>query len=296
MNTLKVDKLNYSYGKYEALKDISFEVTDGVIGILGPNGAGKTTAMKLITTLFKAEHGEIFLNDLSYKKDIKEVRKNIGYLPQDFATYGNLKGREFLEIIGSLKLDYDEKSIKSEIEEIVSKLSMNEYIDKKIKEYSGGMKQKLGFAQVLIGSPKLVVVDEPTVGLDPEQRNYIRELFPIISQDRIVLVTTHIIEDIEFYCNYLLVIKDGRLLYKGTKDKFINAVEGLAWECDVNLETYREICNTNKILKTSPLGESMHIQYVSPKPLTSNSKKVSINLQDAYIIHSSLKEKEYSYD
>ena len=296
MNNLKVDKLSYSYGKYKALKNISFEVTDGLVGILGPNGAGKTTAMKLITTLFKGEDGEIFLNDLSYKKDIKEVRKSIGYLPQDFSTYGNLKGREFLEIIGSLKLDCNVKKIKPHIDKIISKLNMDEYIDKKIKQYSGGMKQKLGFAQVLIGSPSLIVVDEPTVGLDPEQRNYIRELFPIISKDRIVLVTTHIVEDIEFYCNYLLVIKDGKLIYSGTKDKFIRDVENMAWEADVNLETYTKIVNINKILKTSQLSDSMHIQYISSQPLTSNSKKINIDLQDAYIIHSAMEEREYKND
>lgn len=293
MNNLKVDHLSYSYGKYKALNNISFEVTDGLVGVLGPNGAGKTTAMKLITTLFKAYDGQIFLNNLSYKKDIKEVRKSIGYLPQDFSTYGNLKGREFLEIIGSLKVDCNVKKIKQQIDEIISKLNMTEYIDKKVKQYSGGMKQKLGFAQVLIGSPNLIVVDEPTVGLDPEQRNYIRELFPIISKDRIVLVTTHIVEDIEFYCNYLLVIKEGELIYSGTKDRFIREVEGMAWEAEVNLETYTKIFNTNKILKTSQLGDSMNIQYVSSEPLTSNSRKVDIGLQDAYIIHSTIEESKY---
>lgn len=296
MNILKVEKLSYSYGKHKAVNNISFQVTDGLVGIIGPNGAGKTTAMKIITTLFKAQEGEIFLNDLNYKKDLSEVRRNIGYLPQDFSTYGNLKGREFLEIIGSLKLDSNVKEIKTQIDNIITKLNMSEYIDKKIKEYSGGMKQKLGFAQVLIGSPKLVVVDEPTVGLDPEQRNYVRELFPIISKDRIVLVTTHIIEDIEFYCNYLLVIKDGKLIYKGAKDKFISEVDGMAWEAEVDAETYTKIFNTSKILKTSQLGDSMHIQYLSSKPLTSDSKKVCVDLQSAYIIHSIMEEREDKND
>jgi ABC-2 type transport system ATP-binding protein len=289
MNNLKVSNLNYKYGNVEALKDISFEVKEGVVGILGPNGAGKTTALKLLTTLFSIQSGEVFLNDLNYKNNLKEVRKSIGYLPQDFSTYETLKGREFLEIIASLKLDWNKKNIKQHIDEIIENLDMNEYIDRKIKQYSGGMKQKLGFAQVLIGDPSLIVVDEPTVGLDPEQRNMIRELFPVISKNRIVLVTTHIVEDIEYYCNYLLVIKSGELIYKGTKENFINEVDGLLWESDVDIDTLNKISASGTVLTTLNSSNYSHIKYISKEPLTPDSVKVKVDLQDAYIIHSRLK-------
>ncbi|MBW9153246.1 ABC transporter ATP-binding protein [Clostridium estertheticum] len=289
MNTLKVSNLNYKYGNVEAVRDISFEVKEGLVGILGPNGAGKTTTLKLLTTLFVIQGGDIFLNDLNYKKDLKEVRKTIGYLPQDFSTYENLKGREFLEIIGSLKLDWNKKNIKKHLDEIIDKLDMNEYIDRKIKQYSGGMKQKLGFAQVLIGDPNLIVIDEPTVGLDPEQRNIIRELFPVISKNRIVLVTTHIVEDIEYYCNYLLVIKAGELIYKGTKENFINEVSELLWESDVDVDTLNKINTSGNVLTTLNSTNFSHIKYISEEPLTPDSVKVKVNLQDAYIIHSRLK-------
>lgn len=288
MNNLKVSNLEFKYGKVEALKNISFEVTEGLIGILGPNGAGKTTAMKLITTLYAIQKGEIFLNNLSYKKDLSQIRKMIGYLPQDFSTYDNIKGREFLEIIGSLKLDWNKKKIANHVNEIIDKLEMNNYIDRKIKEYSGGMKQKLGFAQVLVGDPDLIVIDEPTVGLDPEQRNTIRELFPIISKNRIVLATTHIVEDIEFYCNYLLVIKDGSLIYEGTKEKFIEKAYGLVWEADVDLDTLLKIKTANKVITNFRVSDFSHIKYISKIPLTQNSKKADINLQDAYIVYNNL--------
>ncbi|MBU3183457.1 ABC transporter ATP-binding protein [Clostridium estertheticum] len=290
MNTLKVSNLNYKYGNVEVLKNISFEVNEGLVGILGPNGAGKTTTLKLLTTLFAIQDGEISLNNLNYKKDLKDVRKTIGYLPQEFSTYENLKGREFLEIIGSLKLDSNKKNIKKHLDEIIKTLDMNEYIDRKIKQYSGGMKQKLGFAQVLIGDPNLIVVDEPTVGLDPEQRNIIRELFPVISKNRIVLVTTHIVEDIEYYCNYLLVIKAGELIYKGTKENFINEVSELLWESDVDVDTLNKINASGNILTTLSSSNFSHIKYISKDPLTPDSVKVKVNLQDAYIIHSRLKE------
>ncbi|MBU3075023.1 ABC transporter ATP-binding protein [Clostridium estertheticum] len=289
MNTLKVSNLNYKYGNVEVLKNISFEVKEGLVGILGPNGAGKTTTLKLLTTLFAIQDGEISLNNLNYKKDLKDVRKTIGYLPQEFSTYENLKGREFLEIIGSLKLDSNKKNIKKHLDEIIKTLDMNEYIDRKIKQYSGGMKQKLGFAQVLIGDPNLIVADEPTVGLDPEQRNIIRELFPVISKNRIVLVTTHIVEDIEHYCNYLLVIKSGELIYKGTKENFINEVSELLWESDVDVDTLNKINASGNILTTLNSSNFSHIKYISEEPLTPDSVKVKVNLQDAYIIHSRLK-------
>jgi ABC-type multidrug transport system ATPase subunit len=288
MNSLKVSNLEHKYGKVEVLRNISFEVTDGLVGILGANGAGKTTTMKLLTTLFSVQGGDIFLNNLNYKKDLKEVRKKIGYLPQDFSTYGNLKGREFLEIIADLKLDWDKKKINSNLDEIITKLNMNEYINRKVKEYSGGMKQKLGFAQVLIGDPSLIVVDEPTVGLDPEQRNSIRELFPVISKNRIVVASTHIVEDIEYYCNYLLVVKEGRLIYKGTKEAFIKAVDEIVWEADVDVDTILNIKATNKIITTLQADEFSHIKYISKEPLTKGSVKAKVNLQDAYIVHNSL--------
>lgn len=287
MNSLKLTNIDFKYGNIEALKNISFEVNEGLIGILGPNGAGKTTAMKLITTLFSIQKGEIFLNDLNYKKDLKQIRKSIGYLPQDFNTYGNLKGMEFLEIIASLKLDWDKKQIRNHLVEIVDKLDMKAYINRKIKEYSGGMKQKLGFAQVLVGDPSLIVIDEPTVGLDPEQRNTIRELFPLISKNKIVLATTHIVEDIEYYCIYLLVIKEGRLIYKGTKEEFIKGVEGLLWETDVDADTLIKIKSTNKVITTLQASDTFHIKYISNVPLTPDSINCKVNLQDAYIVHNS---------
>lgn len=296
MNSLKVTDLKYNYGNVEALKGISFEVHDGLTGILGPNGAGKTTAMKLITTLFPIQQGDIYLNNIDYKKDLSSIRQQIGYLPQDFSTYGTLKGREFLEIVASIKLAWDKKKINQHIDEIIEKLDLNEYIDKKIKQYSGGMKQKLGFAQVLIGDPELIVVDEPTAGLDPEQRNTVRELFHVISKDRIVLATTHIVEDIEYYCNYLLVIKKGELIFKGTKDTFMKEADGKLWEADVDQDTLNKILSDHKVLTTLEADNCLHIRYMSDEPLTDNSAKAKINLQDAYIIHNYMKGHEQDND
>ena len=285
MSVLNVENLTYSYGRKKALDNISFEVKDGLVGVLGANGAGKTTTMKLLTTLFSIQQGNITLDGLDYRKDIKDIRKKLGYLPQGFNTYSNLTGREFLEIVGNLKVDKDKKRISEEISEIVETMTMNDYIDARIKTYSGGMKQKLGFAQVLIGDPKLIVVDEPTVGLDPEQRNMVRELFPIISRGRIVMATTHIVEDIEYYCNYLLVIKEGKLIYKGTKDDFIEHCRGSIWKTAGDAETLQQISRKGKILTCVQKRETLEMRYISRDKLTADSELIEPNLQDAYICY-----------
>lgn len=283
MINLKVDKVYYRYGEKVALQDISFNIQEGVVGVLGPNGAGKTTLMRILTTLFSVQDGEITLNGNDYKKQIKNIRKTLGYLPQNFQVYDTLTGREFLQIIASLKYDSNKEKIISSINEIINKLSMESFVDNKIKSYSGGMRQKLGFAQSIIGNPKLIILDEPTVGLDPEQRNIIRELFPLISDERIVLVTTHIVEDIEYYCNYLIVMNKGRITYKGTKEDFIKKVENLVWESVISVDEYNDLVTKTKIISTIKSKDNVKVKYISRKSLVDNSEIIIPNLQEAYI-------------
>jgi ABC-type multidrug transport system ATPase subunit len=193
MSKIVVENLSYKYKKTKALSNVSFEVTDGLIGVLGANGAGKSTLMKLITTLLKVKDGDIYIDDTSYKERTDKIRGQLGYLPQDFMVYESLTGRELLDVLATIKTNYTKEEKNVHLEDIIRNFDMQDYIDRKIKEYSGGMKQKLGFAQAIIGNPKVIVMDEPTVGLDPEQRNIIRDLFPVMSRGRIVFVTTHIL-------------------------------------------------------------------------------------------------------
>lgn len=285
MNKLKVSNLSYSYKKHKALKEVSFEVSDGLVGILGENGAGKSTLIKLISTLFTIQSGEITLNNMNYNKEWNKVRGSIGYLPQDFSVYDNLTGREFLEIISSLKIEGKKEDFKNEAKRIVKEIGMEKFIDKRINEYSGGMKQKLGFAQALVGNPKLLILDEPTVGLDPQQRNVIRELFPFISLDKIVLVTTHIVEDIENYCKYLIVMKEGRIIFKGEKKEFVNSVKDLLWEGEVKAEELLDFKEKYNIIETSIDEERIRVKYISEKPAKYEDTSAKVSLQDAYIIH-----------
>ena len=288
MSKIVVENLSYKYKKTKALSDINFEVTDGLIGVLGANGAGKSTLMKLITTLIKVKDGDISIDGTSYKGRVDKIRGQLGYLPQDFVVYESLTGRELLDVIATIKTNYNKEEKNTHIEDIIRNFDMENYIDNKIKEYSGGMKQKLGFAQAIIGDPKVIVMDEPTVGLDPEQRNIIRDLFPVMSLGRIVFVTTHIVEDIENYCNYLLVLNKGSLIFKGSKDDFIKEVKGYLWEESVDVNDVIVLKNQVKIINSIPNGDKMRVRYISKEKLRDNATAVDISLQDAYIIHCAL--------
>lgn len=288
MSKIVVENLSYKYRKTKALSNINFEVTDGLIGVLGANGAGKSTLMKLITTLLKVEDGDISIDGTSYKERIDKIRGQLGYLPQDFVVYESLTGRQLLEVLATIKTNYNKEEMNDHIEDIIRNFDMQDYIDKKIKEYSGGMKQKLGFAQAIIGDPKVIVMDEPTVGLDPEQRNIIRNLFPVMSRERIVFVTTHIVEDIENYCNYLLVLNKGSLIFKGSKDDFIKQVKGYLWEEILDTIDVIVLKDQVKIINSIPSGDKIRVRYISKEKLRDNATPIDISLQDAYIIHCAL--------
>nr|WP_253197679.1 ATP-binding cassette domain-containing protein [Clostridium algidicarnis] len=288
VSKIVVENLSYKYRKTKALSNINFEVTDGLIGVLGANGAGKSTLMKLLTTLLKVKDGDISIDGTSYKKGVDKIRGNLGYLPQNFMVYESLTGRELLDVLATIKTDYNKEEKSTHIEDIIRDFDMQDYIDKKIKEYSGGMKQKLGFAQAIIGDPKIIIMDEPTVGLDPEQRNIIRDLFPAMSSGRIVFVTTHIVEDIENYCNYLLVLNKGSLIFKGSKDDFINEVKGYLWEGVLPINDVIVLKTQAKLISSIPSGDNIKVRYISKEDLKYNATAIDISLQDAYIIHCTL--------
>lgn len=292
MSKIVVENLSYSYKKTKALSNINFQVTDGLIGVLGANGAGKSTLMKLLTTLLKIKDGDISIDGTSYKQSIDIIRGQLGYLPQDFVVYEALTGRELLDVLAAIKTNYNNEEKNAHLEDIIRNFDMQDYIDKKIKEYSGGMKQKLGFAQAIIGDPKVIVMDEPTVGLDPQQRNIIRDLFPVMSRGRIVFVTTHIVEDIENYCNYLLVLNKGRLIFKGSKEDFMKEVKGYLWDEVLEVKDITTLKKQAKIINSIPSEDKIRVRYISKEKIRDNAAAADISLQDAYIIHCTLHEEE----
>jgi ABC-type multidrug transport system ATPase subunit len=200
----------YSGNKF-GLKNVNLELKNGILGLIGPNGAGKSTLMRILATISKPSAGSVTFNGIDLVKHPDSVRKVLGYLPQDFGIYPNLSAVEFLEYIAAIK-GFTGKNTKLRIEALLDELNLTAVRNRAIGTYSGGMKQRIGIAQVLIGDPKLLILDEPTVGLDPEERIRFRNLLADLSGERIVILSSHIVSDIETMANEIAIIYQGRVL------------------------------------------------------------------------------------
>lgn len=217
---LEIRNVNKCYGKKVVLKNINCKLVNGVYGLLGPNGAGKSTLMNIITTNLKADSGEIFWNGDSIKKLGDDYRSIIGYMPQGQGLYNGFTGYLFLNYIAVLK-DIPKNDIKSEINRVVKSVNLVESINKKINTYSGGMKQRLLIASAIIGNPKLLIFDEPTAGLDPKERVRVKRLMQNLANDKIVIIATHIVPDIENIAREIIILKNGSLKEKNTPQELI---------------------------------------------------------------------------
>ena len=263
--------------------DITFTVNEGeIFGFLGPNGAGKTTLMRTITTLLPIEEGSITYNDIKWQNG-DEVRKIIGYLPQHFSIYKNLKVYEALEHMAILK---NVDNAKEEVSSVLNKVNLYSDKNKKIKQLSGGMLRRVGIAQAILGNPKILVVDEPTAGLDPENRIKFRNLLRDISKDMIIIISTHIVEDIENTCNEIGILKKGSLLFSGNVIDFLEKAKGHIYEVDVNREEFNDISSRVRIISSKTFIDGYNIRFLIKNEnefIPKNAKVVSPSLEDAYL-------------
>lgn len=229
-----------SYGKKPALNDIHIKMEPGVYGLLGPNGAGKSTLMKIITDNLTPDKGEVLWNGKSIFKKNQAYRKILGYAPQQQGLYDNFTGRKFLGYMAALK-DISKNQIVKEIEISAKRVNLTERLDDKIKNYSGGMKQRLLVAQALMGQPQLLILDEPTAGLDPKERVRVRETLEEIAGDKIILVATHVVSDIESIAKEIIILKEGNLV---AMDSPVNLIEKFAKDEDLE-QVYMNIFGEN---------------------------------------------------
>jgi len=218
---LKELQKTYKGGKH-ALKNVSLTLTSpSLIGLVGPNGAGKSTLMKLLTTNLLPSSGEILLDGIPLVKQEKKLKAGLGYLPQEFGLFENLTTTQFLDYMSALKC-VDERGTKSEIDRVITLTHLQEKRGAKIRTLSGGQKQRVGIAQALLGDPRLLIFDEPTVGLDPAERVAFRKLFTDTAKRRLVILSTHIIEDVQSACDHIIILNNGEILYTGTPENLIN--------------------------------------------------------------------------
>ena len=228
---LTVENISKTYPNgVEALKNVSLEITNGIFGLLGPNGAGKSTLMRTIAALQEADGGSIMLGDIDVAKDKQVLREMLGYLPQEFGVYPKVSAIDLLDHMAVMKGIADAQIRKEQVESLLYQVNLWESKEQKLGTFSGGMKQRFGIAQALLGDPKLIIVDEPTAGLDPMQRNRFHNLLSEIGENVIVILSTHIVDDVSDLCNDMAIILNGELKLSGKPLELIKKLEGKVWQ------------------------------------------------------------------
>lgn len=279
---LTIKNITKRYGDFCALKNINMEFKNGVYGLLAPNGAGKTTLIKMIATLIFPSEGEILYNGENIVTMDEKYRDILGYLPQDFGYYKNYSPNKFLMYLAALK--GIEKSVaKEKIKELLKLVALEDVADKKMRKFSGGMIQRVGIAQALLNDPKILILDEPTAGLDPKERVRFRNLLSELSRDRIIIVSTHIVSDIEFISNEIVMIKDKELLYKDNIDNICEKLHGRVFETEI--ETNEIIDFRKKYLSLSEKQEhgKVKVRFISEKPYDKSWNLVYPSLEDVFL-------------
>ncbi len=260
------------------VRDVSLELKSGVIGLLGPNGAGKTTLMQMIATITRPTSGRIFFGGVDVAERPNEIRRQLGYLPQDFGVYDNLTATEFLTYFATLK----GVRSKTRVREMLENVNLHQSADRAVGGFSGGMKQRLGIAQALINDPALLIVDEPTAGLDPEERVRFRNVLSEIGFGKLVLLSTHIVSDIESIATEIAVLKSGSLLTVGPPEELLRACAGQVWRAVVSSEEFDRLRGTLKISSAIRKPDGVHIRFVGPEPAIS-ATPVEPELEDAFL-------------
>lgn len=260
------------------VRELSLEVKSGVIGLLGPNGAGKTTLLQMIATITRPTSGRILFRGVDVAKRPNELRRTLGYLPQDFGVYDNLTALEFLTYFAALKGVRSKKRVL----EMLESVNLHGVAQRTVGGFSGGMKQRLGIAQALINDPELVIVDEPTAGLDPEERVRFRNVLSEIGFGKLVILSTHIVSDIESIATEIAVMKEGALLSLTTPEKMLRSCAGHVWRSVVTSEQFEQLRTTLKISSAVRKPDGVHIRFVGSAPAL-DATPVESELEDAFL-------------
>lgn len=283
MSTIKIEGLSKSYGKVQVLKDIDLQIDTGLFGLLGPNGAGKTTLMKVLSTILPWKDGEVTIYDYDLLKEGDKVRELLGYLPQHFHASGQFTGREFLHYVGSMKGLLNKKERTDQIEELLEEVNLQPHADKKVKSYSGGMKRRLGIAQALLGNPKLIILDEPTAGLDPSERIRFRNVIEKLSENYTIILSTHIISDIESSCEKLAVLNNGEVLFQGTTESLAELAVDFVWELAVSSAEYDQIEKEHTIISSRREKDDVVFRIISDGSPDTRAVTVKPTIEDGYM-------------
>ncbi len=298
-NTIVLEHVDKFYGKKQALSDINLTIHQGMFGLLGRNGAGKTTLMKTLATLHAKQNGKITVCGVPIER-AREIRAMTGYLPQDFSLYPNMTVVESLDYLGVLS-GMKQAERRARIDLLLKKVNLKEQRNKRVKALSGGMKRRLGIAQALLHEPKVLIVDEPTAGLDPEERIRFRNLLCEVAEERIVLLSTHIVGDIEATCEDIAIMNEGRVLWQGTVSRLLQEAEGKVYTLNVKKSQVQQLKKQCLVTGMVTQGDEVTVRLVAEraeevlkaleegmggkasKPQTADIKLTPPNVEDAYM-------------
>lgn len=279
---LVFDRVTKQFKNKIAVDRVSLSLQKGVYGLLGANGAGKTTLMRMMCGVLRPDSGEIRYGNLGVEEEA--YREKLGYLPQNFGYYPEFSGEDFLMYMAALK-GISKRQAKERMAELLDMVNLTDVAKKKIRTYSGGMKQRLGIAQALINHPQILVLDEPTAGLDPKERVKFRNLISRLGSERIVLLSTHIVSDIEHIAETILVMKDGSLIHQGGRDEIMKVIQGKVWEMIAKEDVAEKLIETYPVLNIRQEKEGMFLRLVSEEQPISDSISVDATLEDLYLYY-----------
>ena len=281
---IEFDDLTKEFGDFTAVNHINLTMTNGVYGLLGVNGAGKTTLMRMLCTLLKPTSGTICCNGKDIFNMDSEYRKLLGYLPQDFGFYPEFTVEDYLLYIAALK-GIRPVVAKKRVKELISKVGLSKAAHKKMKKLSGGMRRRAGIAQAMLNNPKILILDEPTAGLDPNERIRFRNLISELSEDRLVLLSTHIVSDIEYIANEIWLMKDGEVLHKGSIEELINSMTETVWECLVPKNRVSDFMEKYKISNMKSEINQVMLRIISHEKPVENAMRVEASLEDVFLYY-----------
>jgi ABC-2 type transport system ATP-binding protein len=282
---LKAIGLTKKFGSKTAVNALNITLTNGVYGLLGANGAGKTTLMRLLCNIQTPTSGKIALNGKNIAGLGEKYRDQLGYLPQHFGYYPDFTALDFLLYVSALK-GLSDKSARKKSKELLEAVGLSAESRHKIKTFSGGMKQRLGIAQAMLGDPHILILDEPTAGLDPKERVRFRNLISAFAKNRIVILSTHIVSDVEFIAEEIIMMKSGQIVHFGEPQEITSEIDGQVWECTVpaaHAEKYAASFNTSN-LRNTDRGETI-LRIISDRPPMENAVRVQPNLEDLYLFY-----------
>lgn len=283
MNQIVIRDISKTYaGGVKALQNISLQIGDGIFGLLGPNGAGKSTLMRTIAALQEPDSGQLLLNGVDVLADPQFLRRQLGYLPQEFGVYPGFSALQLLDHLAVLKGILDRGERRDQIDALLQQTNLYQQRKRAVNTYSGGMRQRFGIAQALLGNPQLLIVDEPTAGLDPEERNRFLDLLSEVAEQKIVILSTHIVEDVRDLCRQLAIIHSGRLVRTGAPSALISELQARIWEKTLSKSDAAQLDPSMRLLSSRLLADRRRIRVWSEQLPGEGFECIEAGLEDVY--------------